>query len=407
MSDMQVAEKVYSDITQKLIQEFDLKINSGKSGVYKIFDRRVLGYDFYKRNGVVEVRKHKYQKSNIYGGWYASSLQMVNKEYHLIQEGVLNKKDYALLFENSEEKHHIPVEVVDQINIYNQVAISTSVLTTFAHRNIRCGVFDKYGNVLGYFTPYGCSGVAGAMLKQCELYLDTSKRLLVAQSMEEAMLHNMRANLRYYHKKNPCTELKKLIDEITNDITMINSEKTIDGLLLIEARARHRYYAAFNFILNNSEFRFDKRSKRPPKDAINAMISFGNTLLYNCFLQIISKTQLEPGIGVIHATNRRRYTLNLDFADIFKPIIVDRVIFTLVNLHEIKVETDFEAHEEGVYLSKQGKRIFIEQFQEKLASIITYKGKKITYKKLMQDEVSNFSKHLLESGNKYKPYKYY
>lgn len=404
-NNMPAAESLYKSVAEKIEQEYDLKINSGKSGIYNIFERRILGYEFYKRKGSVEVRKHKYQKTETHGGWYASSLQMVNKEYHIVQDGVLNKKDYALLFENSEEKHHIPVEVLEQINIYNQVAISTNVLNTFANKNIRCGVFDKHGNVMGYFTPYGCSGVASTMLKQCELYLDSQRRLETAKKMEIAMLHNMRANLRYYHKKNSNPSIKKIISEISGDIEALNIEKTVDALLLIEARARQRYYMAFNYIINNPDFAFEKRSRRPPKDPINALISFGNTLLYNQFLQMLGKTTLEPGIGVVHATNRRRNTLNLDFADIYKPVIVDRVIFTLINLHQIKTE-DFELHGDGVYMTRHGKKMFLEQFEEKLSSSITINGKRVTYKKLMQEEVANFYKHVV-NGEKYRPYKYY
>lgn len=297
------------------------------------------------------------------------------------------------------------VRNIEQINIYNQVVISTSVLSTFANKNIRCGVFDKHGNVMGYFTPYSCSGVAIIMLKQCELYIDTTRRLTMAKKMEVAMLHNMRANLRYYHKKNANFAIKRIIDEISMDLAAINNEKTVDSLLLIEARARQRYYSAFNYIINIPEFTYEKRSRRPPKDPINALISFGNTLLYNQFLQIIGKTLLEPGIGVVHATNRRRYTLNLDFADIFKPVIVDRVIFSIINLHQIKAD-DFNVEEDGVYLNKRGKRIFLDQFEEKLSATITVKGKRTTYRKLMQEEVMSFYKCINGDGV-YKPYKYY
>lgn len=112
---------------------------------------------------------------------------------------------------------------------------------------------------------------------------------------------------------------------------------------------------SLDMYMEDEDFLFEKRTKRPPKDALNSMISFGNTLLYNQFLQFIWKTPLEPRIGMVHATNRRAHSLNLDFADIFKPIIVDRVIFTLINCKQIRLEEHFEKTEEGgVYLSKAG-----------------------------------------------------
>lgn len=118
---------------------------------------------------------------------------------------------------------------------------------------------------------------------------------------------------------------------MTLAIGEINECRDVDGLMLIEARCRQQYYQSFNTILNSTDFQFTKRSRRPPKDPINALISFGNTILYNRFQQIIWKTALDSRIGVLHAANRRHYSLNLDFADVFKPIIVDKLVFSLIN----------------------------------------------------------------------------
>ena len=129
--------------------------------------------------------------------------------------------------------------------------------------------------------------------------------------------------------------------------------------------------------------------------------------MYNRFLQAIWKTSLDPRVGIVHATNQRSFSLNLDFADIYKPVIVDRVIFSLINLYQIKAEEDFEqSGSGGVYLNKQGKRVFIEQFEQKLADHITIKGKEYTYGQLMEEEVRRFLRGIMER-EKYKPYKYY
>lgn len=332
-------------------------------------------------------------------------MQKIDREYHILQNGILNKKDYALLFENDKEKFHIPVEVVDQINIYGDVFISPNVLKIFGEKNIRLSYFDKYGNLIGNYLPEGYSKDAGTVLKQCKLYNDNDMRVELAKRMEIEGIHNMRANIRYYSKKKE--ELKSYVAVLGQYVAEINEEKSIEGLLLIEARARQKYYSAFNIILNNTDFSFDKRTKMPPRDELNSMISFGNTVLYNQFLQIIWKTSLDPRIGVIHAANRRSHSLNLDFADVFKPIIVDRVIFTLVNCQKIKKNRDFEMDSNGgVLMNKEGKRIFIEEFEKKMNSRIVIKGNSKTYRQLMIEEVMQFQKFTL-LGEKYKPYKYY
>ena len=299
------------------------------------------------------------------------------------------------------------MEAVEQLNIYSNVTISSGVLATLASKNIRCGFFNKYGYLEGYFIANRHNSRADVLLLQCKLYTDSQKRFQVAKDMEIASVHNMRSNIRYYEKKKQDVSLKEVEHFLSESIVSLNQAKSHEELMLIEARAKQQYYQAFNYILGQEEFLFTKRTKRPPKDCINALISFGNTLLYNQVLQIIWKTSLEPQIGIVHATNRRSYSLNLDFADIYKPIIVDRIIFSMINLRRLNAKEDFVQNEDGgIYLSKRGKKIFIEEFENKLQDEITFKGKKYTYKQLMEREVRQFQKYV-EGEDKYKPYKYY
>lgn len=137
------------------------------------------------------------------------------------------------------------------------------------------------------------------------------------------------------------------------------------------------------------------------------MISFGNTLLYNFVLQAIWKTSLDPRIGIVHSTTSRNYSLNLDFADLFKPVIVDRVIFSLVNLLQIQPKLHFEEKDSGVvYLNKEGKKIFIKVFEEKLADKIKMGDKMYTYKQVVEEEIRKFQRYIVKD-EKYKPYKYW
>ena len=400
------AIEIYNHLCEKIKNEYQLDINMKKSGIYNVFNISMLGYEFYKSKNRIEVKKKQYEKRTMYQKWNQSVISKVNREFHIVQDGILNKKDYALLFENEEEKHHIPVEITNSINMYGNITVASNVLDTLRKKGIAINFFDKYGNIMGYFVPENYGYYSAALLKQCEVYINSDIRLNMAKKMEIAGIHNMKANLKYYNKKG--YGLKKQIEELSLENIAINESKSIDEMMLIEARARQIYYMAFNEILkNNMEFRFIKRTKRPPLDEINAMISFGNTLLYNQFLQIIAKTSLDPRIGVVHATNRRNYSLNLDFADIFKPIISDRVIFSLINYKQIKADKHFHKNEDGsVFMNKQGKRIFLEKFEEKLNTKLVLKGKSYTYKQLMVEEVRNFQKYILNQ-EKYSPYKYY
>lgn len=400
------AQSIFQHLCKYLSQEYELQINQKKSGIYDVFQRSMLGYEFFDTKTGIGIRRHKYDMSASYHKWNMCKVQRVNKEYHIVEEGILTKKDYALLFESEAGKYHIPVEAVDQLNFYNNVTISSNVLKALAQHRIKVSFFDHYGTMVGTYLPDSFEKDAKIFLKQVAVYNDEKKRLHLAKRMEIASLHNMRSNLKYYKKKGT-NHLDKNIDFLSNCLKEINEGKSVNELLLIEARARMIYYQSFNEIIHMEEFHFYKRSKQPPLDAINALISFGNTLLYNEFLRVIQMTSLSPKIGIVHATNQRSYSLHLDFADVLKPVIVDRVIFSLINCHQIKYSEHFEGMENGaVLLNKSGKRIFLQEFQNKMDTHFTYKGKNYTYQSLLSEEVRSYMKALINE-EEYHPYKYY
>jgi len=116
-------------------------------------------------------------------------------------------------------------------------------------------------------------------------------------------------------------------------------------------------------------------------------------------LSEIYKTYLDPRIGFLHSTNFRKFSLNLDIAEIFKPIMVDRLIFTLINKKMItKNEFDHE-HGGGVLLNEKGKRTFIEQMELRLRTTINHRhlGRNVTYRNLYRLELYKLQKHLLEN----------
>ena len=176
-----------------------------------------------------------------------------------------------------------------------------------------------------------------------------------------------------------------------------------EELLLLEGQARQCYYQCFDSFIRTDGFVFEKRSRRPPLNEVNAMISFGNTLLYNLVATEINQTPLDVRIGFLHATNRRQQSLNLDIAEIFKPLIVDRVVFSLINRRAVTPE-DFYTEGSGVYLNAEGKRIFLHAFYEKLDTGVTVKDKSVKYKSIIKEEIQKLIRYFRQ-GEKYKPFK--
>lgn len=391
----------YQTVKSYLESNEHLKLNIGKSGVYKAINRKYLGYRFSKENGKVIIRREQKAYRTVYRDWYTTGITRLDHNYHLINEGILTKKDYTILFNGEDGKKYIPVETTDSLYIYSNVIFSENFFEFANIKGLNISIIDRYGEKVGTFVPQNNRKNIKTEIKQIKLYEDETARLTLARSLEIAGMSNMRANLRYYMRRKPHELLEKTISSLTRLIQQLNETKNITGLMTIEAQAKQQYYRCFNVIMNDSAFTFTKRTKRPPEDPLNAMISFGNTLLYQRLANEINRTSLDIRIGIVHAANSRPESLNLDLADLFKPILVDRTIFTLVNRKMLDSDDFVEVEKNGIYLSKTGKRQFLQEFERKLYQKIQYDGVEHTYDYVMKREIQSLKK-FIEHGDKYK-----
>ena len=169
----------------------------------------------------------------------------------------------------------------------------------------------------------------------------------------------------------------------------------------IEGRIRKTYYKSFNEIFKN-RFTFGKREKRPPKDPINALISFGNSIMYTNVLKEIYKTQLDPTISFLHEPSTKRFSLSLDIAEIFKPLIIDPIIFSLVNNKRLN-KSDFTYEEEICYLNESGKKKFLSDFEGKMNTTIKHRklNRQVSYRYFIRLECYKLIKHFI-GDEKYK-----
>ncbi len=398
------ASDALQDVTEQ-IHTLSLHINKDKSGVFETKNRYYLGYHFEKKDNKYLASNKKINQS-YYQNWHSTAVQKIEKNYHIINNGVLTKQDYTLLFENESGKRYLPIEVMDSLNIYSDIIFTSNFFSFVSRRKLRVTIFDKYANGVGTFTGKNNGSLAKTMLKQSAIYLDEKRRLEIAKKIMIAAMHNIRSNLKYYYKQKRTDEINEIILFLSEIISSINEAVSIDALMIAEARGRQKYYRAFNYIISNEDFKFVQRTRRPPKDAINALVSFGNTYLYNRIATEIMKTSLDIRIGFVHATNNRDESLNLDIAELFKPIIVDRVIFTMINRRMIDATIHFEEVENGgIYLNKLGKKIFLEELERKIYSQINVDHKTVSNDTLMREEVKKIYRMVIYD-EKYKPYKY-
>ncbi len=191
-------------------------------------------------------------------------------------------------------------------------------------------------------------------------------------------------------------------EELFPKVFEVNS---IEELMAIEGNIRDRYYQLFNEIIQNEDFYMEKREKRPPSNPINALISFGNSIMYNTVLTEIYRTQLDPTISYLHAPQEKRFSLSLDLAEIFKPFIIDPLIFSLIRTKQITIK-DFDKDLNFSYLNEKGRKKFLKAYEERLAKTVKHRKlkRKVSYRQLIRLECYKLIKHLI-GDDIYKPFK--
>ena len=326
----------------------------------------------------------------------------MNEIIYIFKSGRLARKDNTIYFENDGERKFIPVENTKEIHIFGEITLNKDTLEFLSQKEIILHFYNYYEYYVGSFYPREHYNSGYITVSQARHYLDTNLRVSLAKKFVFGSISNMEKVVRYYNNRG--VNLENILANLRNLKDNLNSIVDIPTLLALEGKSREIYYDSFNEILKDSQFFMDKRTRRPPKDSINALISFGNSLMYTTILSQIYKTHLDPRIGYLHESNFRSFSLNLDVSEIFKPIIVDRVIFSLVNRGVIGVDF-FDKRLNGIYLSENGAKEFVKAFDERLNSTISYKtlGRNVSYRTLIRLELYKIEKHII--GEKiYEPF---
>ncbi|MGB9771741.1 MAG: type I-B CRISPR-associated endonuclease Cas1b [Candidatus Kapaibacteriota bacterium] len=326
----------------------------------------------------------------------------MKRNLYIFSDGELKRKDNTLFVYNNEERKYIPVENTQEIFVFGEISINKKLLEFIASNHITLHFYNFFGFYVGSFYPKEHLNSGYMILKQVQHYLDIDKRMVLAKKFVTGAVDNILKVLNYYLNRGK--PLEEFIGRINLLRESIDKCSTNEQLMAIEGNIRENYYKSFDIILNNDHFVFETRTKKPPKNRLNALISFANSLVYTTCLGEIYHTHLDPRIGYLHSTNFRRFTLNLDVAEIFKPIIADRVIFNLINKNIIKPQ-HFESIVDGIVLNKKGRQLFVQEFDERMRTTLKHKklNRHVSYKQLIRLELYKIQKHLFGEED-YKPF---
>lgn len=320
---------------------------------------------------------------------------IVKQSYYLYKSGRLQRKDNTLQIEYKDgNKKVIPVERVNDIYVMTEFDFNTNLLNFLSQYGISVHFFNYYGFYTGTYYPKEQLVSGKLLVKQVENYTNKAKRIKIAQKFIDAASYNILKNLKYYQNRGK--DLEEYIKQIESLRKYISTSKDVKELMGIEGNIRKAYYDSWNTIINQ-DIEFEKRVKNPPDNAINSLISYVNTIVYTRVLAEIYKTQLNPTISYLHEPSERRFSLCLDIAEIFKPILADRLIFSMLNKKQI-TEKDFEEGLNFLYIKEKARKEITKEMDAKLQTVIKHKtlGKEVSYEYLIRLEIYKLIKYLLE-----------
>ena len=207
-------------------------------------------------------------------------------------------------------------------------------------------------------------------------------------------IYNQRAVLRNYNRRTGLEDVKEAYDRIRILADQLHKAETIETVMGYEGAISRIYFKALSSFLP-SEFQFEKRSRRPPKDFFNSMLSFGYTLLMYDFYSAITRTGLSPYIGFLHALRKGHPALASDLMEPWRAAIVDSFCLALVTHHEIDKDCFVRNDDNGgVYLNRVGRRIFIQAYERKLRSVNSYFDGKYSWRHTIQMECDTYRQAL-------------
>lgn len=314
---------------------------------------------------------------------------------YITSMGELSRKDNSLCFRKNGKNVYIPVENTREIYCMSEISLNTKLLDFISQNNIIIHFYNYHEGYSGTYYPkeHYCSG--RLLVKQVEAYRD--KRLVIAKAFVTGIAENIYEVLYHYYKHDK-KETKETIDWLRKECKE-NLERAgqIKQILQVEGEIWQRFYGEFVHILPE-DFVFNRRVKRPPDNPVNALISFGNTLLYGKTVSAIYNTHLDQRISFLHELAERRFSLSLDISEAFKPVIVFKTIFDLVNNRKLQVDKHFEKKYNYCLLNEEGRNIFIQAFEERLETPFLHQklGRKVTYRTAIKLDCYKLIKCILE-----------
>lgn len=283
---------------------------------------------------------------------------------YLTEQGSkLGKKSRRLVVEKDDKiLLEVPEFKVDRVLIFGNVQITTQAIAFLLGNGIETSFLTMQGRLKGRLSPIESKNVL-LRIKQYEKYHDNDFRLKIARPIIKAKIANSRTILLRYARNHPDVNLDESKRRLDDCMKNVESKESIKSLMGVEGIAASIYFRSYGRMFSR-ELQFEKRQRRPARDPVNALLSFGYMIITNEMLSIVCAIGFEPYIGYLHGVDYGRPSLALDMVEEFRHPIIDRLTLYLVN-NQILKEDDFEDKgDEGIFLKDNAKKSYFVQFEK-------------------------------------------
>jgi CRISPR-associated protein Cas1 len=269
---------------------------------------------------------------------------------------------------------------VGSISLFGNVQISTQAMRAVLQRDVPV-FFLSYGGWLSGYARSVNDHSLDLRIAQHELVNDPIRSLPIARTLVLGKVKNQRTMVRRARGD----DARIILQAMSLLMHRIERARSADELLGYEGTAAQRYFGAFSKMLNvGTGFEVTGRNRRPPTDPVNALLSFGYSMLAKEALAAVIAIGFEPGLGVYHRPRPGRPSLALDLMEEFRPLIVDSTVLTAINNREMR-QSHFNRRGKAVVLTDDGRRAFIAAIERRLRSTIRHPvfGYDVTYRRAL------------------------
>ncbi len=305
------------------------------------------------------------------------------------------RSEHLVVTMERQEINRIPLAAVRQVVLFGNVQISTQALETLVAQEIPVVMLTRYGRFIGAMTPAPSKNVM-LRVNQYRAFSDSPKALGLAKAVVKAKIANQRVLLMRSLRAKGLEDEETVRGsddpaavEMARMLARVDEAPDTDVLLGLEGQAASVYFGSFGRLLHSpvagSGFDFKARNRRPPRDPVNALLSFGYAILAKDTFSALLTVGFDPYLGFYHGGKHGRPSLALDLMEEFRAVIADSVVLTLVN-NGMLTATDFIEWNAACQLTEAGRRTFLETYERRKATIVTHPlfGYRMSYGRMLE-----------------------